>query len=830
MTPPWKQPQPAPPPSDPDRRTTIDKIADSVARNGPGIVEMVKTNQRGNPKFEFLWDGGEDNAYFEWRVFELQNPAAAAATLASIHVPPPTPATVPSFPVQLQQSSLPAVPASFANPLLPALAALTQVQHLKPPVQFPPVVEEVLPVSNARQALIVALNGQEQAVEDFANILEKVMSDGSQSNIMLAKSSIFELCSDEAKLSAIVQFLQSVAASQDPFERRLHILYILNDLIFHCERSSKTERKWIKNALVNHLTPMLRTVFVAAKGDGPKEHKLTKVLKIWETKNLFSKDMIESFRNRMQVLPPAAVAMVPDVASVMSAIALQNALQQTALQTALLQQQQQQQHQQFLPMQIPTHVSPPIPAPSNPTPMSFKLADPRIKQEPHTPPAALSSFVGAPAAPEQNGNTKSQKPGSAPITFTMKHVAPATRPHQPISMTPTAKASVAANVKSEPVMREEPSDEPVSLSTPQPQLKHYELPAGLMVSACSLSDAPYTPILPERIKPLPEKPTETPELVQAVEEYYQGIGVIVARFGKGKAADVKKEDHAGKKELQIDSDGWEAGYLDEWYKLVEQAERKRARRGSQRRDDDEDDAELYQSSSIRKRGRSASPKRKAGKWDKKPARKESASRSGNSSSSSRSRSRDRSRKHKRRRRSTSSSSSSSSSSSGSSSSRSRSSSSRRSDRNRERRRSSGSGRRSRKSREHRSPGRESRRSRSPPSRRGSGGSRREDYGRSDRGGDRSVGHRKQGWGEEQRLNPHGHGMSESIHVGRHGGAHAGLGSGGGRDDPFDDFRRQQSYTYSREGPPVARAGSAACFRCGKPGHIARDCDDYVDRR
>ena len=180
--------------------------------------------------------------------------------------------------------------------------------------------------------------------------------------------------------------------------------------------------------------------------------------------------------------PPAPVATAPDVATVMSAIALQNALQQTALQTALLQQQQQQ-HQQFFQGHAVTQPSSMAPV-SNLTPL-----DPRIKQEP-----ASSSDLpirpprdGTPPAHLPNNNTTILKPAPMPITFTMRHVAPATRNLQtPLTDSP-ANAVTNANATSAPTVKEEMPDQGSQQSTPRLELKCHELPAGLMVSACSVS-------------------------------------------------------------------------------------------------------------------------------------------------------------------------------------------------------------------------------------------------------------------------------------------------------------------------------------------------------
>ena len=55
------------PPSDPEVRNIIDKLAQFVARNGPAFENMTKTKQRDNPKFGFLF-GGEHFHYYTYKV------------------------------------------------------------------------------------------------------------------------------------------------------------------------------------------------------------------------------------------------------------------------------------------------------------------------------------------------------------------------------------------------------------------------------------------------------------------------------------------------------------------------------------------------------------------------------------------------------------------------------------------------------------------------------------------------------------------------------------------------------------------------------------------
>jgi len=44
-------------------------------------------------------------------------------------------------------------------------------------------------------------------------------------------------------------------------------------------------------------------------------------------------------------------------------------------------------------------------------------------------------------------------------------------------------------------------------------------------------------------------------------------------------------------------------------------------------------------------------------------------------------------------------------------------------------------------------------------------------------------------------------------------------------DPFEAFRKNKSYTYSKRDGERAAGGSDSknCFNCNEPGHIARNC-------
>ena len=66
------------------------------------------------------------------------------------------------------------------------------------------------------------------------------------------------------------------------FQHKLHIVYLINDVLHHCQRKGAHD-------LQKSLEDVVKPVFFCAQIDESPENqqKLTKVLGIWESHNLF---------------------------------------------------------------------------------------------------------------------------------------------------------------------------------------------------------------------------------------------------------------------------------------------------------------------------------------------------------------------------------------------------------------------------------------------------------------------------------------------------------------------------------------------------------------
>ena len=72
------------------------------------------------------------------------------------------------------------------------------------------------------------------------------------------------------------------------FQHKLHIVYLVNDILHHCQRKGAQD---LQKALQDVVVPLF---FVTQLGESPENlQKVTKVLGIWESHNLFEPSLLQ---------------------------------------------------------------------------------------------------------------------------------------------------------------------------------------------------------------------------------------------------------------------------------------------------------------------------------------------------------------------------------------------------------------------------------------------------------------------------------------------------------------------------------------------------------
>ncbi|KAF8944250.1 hypothetical protein BGZ47_004483 [Haplosporangium gracile] len=130
--------------------------------------------------------------------------------------------------------------------------------------------------------------------------LEMLMKDCSQANIQAGKNWVVHFCQNPQQYDLLVRALVSIAISRQTFDEKLHIVYLTNDILSHCERK---QQQWIKEAIHPNLVPMLRAAYFFPGIDDGQRQRVIKVLDIWRNREFFPAAMIDSMEMHVKRPP-----------------------------------------------------------------------------------------------------------------------------------------------------------------------------------------------------------------------------------------------------------------------------------------------------------------------------------------------------------------------------------------------------------------------------------------------------------------------------------------------------------------------------------------------
>ncbi|KAK9766960.1 hypothetical protein K7432_003554 [Basidiobolus ranarum] len=228
--------------------------------------------QLGNPKYSFMRPDGLHHQYFQWKIQMIRQ------SVGGYHQTDPEYASFKNHPdVGL---------AHFSSGV-PSNDSFTSE-----------------PLGDYHRDLAQSL-GMDKA-KKISTLLEAIIKDCSQINIQHGRAWIFDNCSSPSHIYCLAQCLLRMSLSHDSFESRLHILYLVNDMLFHSIRRRKI---WIKDALYPHLIHILRAAYYVPKVTDQQKEKVMKVVAIWEDKSYFEHSVIGTLRSGL--VSPNADATLP---------------------------------------------------------------------------------------------------------------------------------------------------------------------------------------------------------------------------------------------------------------------------------------------------------------------------------------------------------------------------------------------------------------------------------------------------------------------------------------------------------------------------------------
>ncbi|CAG8603033.1 22134_t:CDS:10 [Dentiscutata erythropus] len=382
------------------------------------------------------------------------------------HFPPPQP------PYSTFQGPPPPVP---SNQYLPSY----QRPSLPPPSQAPSLDDLSLAFDNLAMALRLTAGPQE--IDDFQVTLGMLMHDCSQSNIQRGKTWIFNHCSSPSHYEVLLRFIIALSRSRTVFEDKLHLIYLVNDVLFHSERR---QEPWIKEALHPNLLALLRSAFHFIDANEKQQEKVLKIISIWGDKHYFDDAKINALKSGVMVPPPPPggppsvtfPGMAPPGHPAFGHIRYQN------------------------PQNVSPFYNQGAPPPPTIFPGAHSPAQSIISSSTHLSPPIAHGHLRPNSEPAPPGIPNQFPSGPSPPDMSMQGIAP--RPT--VSVTPPIPAV--------------------------PEKKYYELPAGLMVPAVSPEDPPYTPIHATSIRLPPHRLPPTPELLDAVDKFYEGLKFAVLQL------------------------------------------------------------------------------------------------------------------------------------------------------------------------------------------------------------------------------------------------------------------------------------------------------------
>ncbi|XP_030852145.1 calcium homeostasis endoplasmic reticulum protein [Strongylocentrotus purpuratus] len=497
------------PPADTDLQNIIDKLANFVARNGTDFEMMTKEKQKNNPKFGFLF-GGEYYNYYQYKVTSeqrsIQQQKDKLAQQQAIIQDVITQQSIQSAPWQpqiQQQQQLEEQIAQIEEQISQSEENLGKQKEVLLQQQNDQI-ESVL--ANSREKAVIGIATElDVNLSELDSRLQAIIDACTKDAISNGKQWIFSTARSPKHCVLIAKYLlHQILAKAAPFTAKLHLIYLINDVLYHCTRRNAHD---LQHALEDTVAPIFCSTHAVADED--QKGKLEKVLKLWGTNNYFDSSVMERLKNPAESLALYQGTRITENGEAIQQLHIASQSQLAVLQKqhndyvvhmrqqqAQYQQQQQQQQQQQVQQQLAA-VAVSTPLPQVPTPFSMaQQMPPQVTQQvtqsmqPQVVPQVAISTVSGGFPP---ATSEAQAVGSAAPPPTGQQLAQ--NVSLPQGMLPGSDPMVQAMSSMPPGMPPQIGGQP-----PTPQMPP-QLPAGLPPMDPSLFPGGFPPVFNPSVPP-----------------------------------------------------------------------------------------------------------------------------------------------------------------------------------------------------------------------------------------------------------------------------------------------------------------------------------------
>lgn len=131
-------------------------------------------------------------------------------------------------------------------------------------------------------------------LQELYNLLQPIIDSCTKDSISSGKSWILQHAVSKSQALCVAHcLLFKVIHGSPPFSQKLHVIYLVNDVLHHCARKNAND---LKDALETVVVPMFCNASIGASEDSQKT-KLDKLLKLWESKaNYLAPETVQKMR------------------------------------------------------------------------------------------------------------------------------------------------------------------------------------------------------------------------------------------------------------------------------------------------------------------------------------------------------------------------------------------------------------------------------------------------------------------------------------------------------------------------------------------------------